>query len=236
MKLDAILWDYDGTLVNSVPKNIDITINILSIVTPQLTGEKLPIYLKSESAYNEANHSASNWQELYQRFYGLTQEETLLAGSLWAEHQESNNTPVDLFTGIKGVIESLSMFPHGICSQNSSSNIWKVLIDAGIHNTFKSVIGYSDVEQNTQKPSPDAGIKCLSEMFADISNKTVMYIGDHEADVQFARNLNNTLSGNAKVISVAAAYSGAIPDKWYSQPDYIIKCPNELLNICSVYV
>ena len=25
MKLDAILWDYDGTLVNSVPKNIDIT-------------------------------------------------------------------------------------------------------------------------------------------------------------------------------------------------------------------
>ena len=38
MKLDAILWDYDGTLVNSVPKNIDITKNILSIVAPHLTG------------------------------------------------------------------------------------------------------------------------------------------------------------------------------------------------------
>ena len=32
MKLDAVLWDYDGTLVNSVPKNIDITKTILSIV------------------------------------------------------------------------------------------------------------------------------------------------------------------------------------------------------------
>ncbi|MFA0006000.1 HAD family hydrolase, partial [Vibrio splendidus] len=29
MKLDAILWDYDGTLVNSVPKNIAITKDII---------------------------------------------------------------------------------------------------------------------------------------------------------------------------------------------------------------
>lgn len=90
MKLEAILWDYDGTLVNSVPKNIDITKSILSIVAPHLTGNNLPRYLLSESAYHEANHAAKNWQELYRDYYGLTESEMLKAGSLWAEHQESN--------------------------------------------------------------------------------------------------------------------------------------------------
>lgn len=58
MKLDAILWDYDGTLVNSVPKNIDITKAILAIVAPHLTGDNLPKYLHSEANYHYANHAA----------------------------------------------------------------------------------------------------------------------------------------------------------------------------------
>ncbi len=58
MRFDAILWDYDGTIVNSVPKNIDITKSILSRVAPHLAGDNLPRYLQSESAYHEANHAA----------------------------------------------------------------------------------------------------------------------------------------------------------------------------------
>ncbi len=100
MKLDAVLWDYDGTLVNSVPKNIDITKTILSIVAPHLTGESLPKYLMDEDAYHEANHGAKNWQELYTDYYGLTHDEMILAGSMWAEHQETNTTEVILFDGI----------------------------------------------------------------------------------------------------------------------------------------
>lgn len=82
MKLDAILWDYDGTLVNSVPKNIDITKNILAEVAPHLTGDNLPRYLRSEADYHYANHAAKNWQALYVYYYGLSQAEMLQAGSL----------------------------------------------------------------------------------------------------------------------------------------------------------
>ena len=46
MKIDAVLWDYDGTLANSVPKNIHITKQIIAKVSPQLTGDNLPHYLK----------------------------------------------------------------------------------------------------------------------------------------------------------------------------------------------
>ncbi|MEZ9601524.1 HAD family hydrolase, partial [Vibrio sp. 10N.286.46.A8] len=52
MKLDAILWDYDGTLVNSVPKNIAITKDIISLVAPHLSGDNLPKYLLSEALYH----------------------------------------------------------------------------------------------------------------------------------------------------------------------------------------
>ena len=48
MKTDAILWDYDGTLVNSAPKNISITKDILSEVAPHLSGNSLPGHLESQ--------------------------------------------------------------------------------------------------------------------------------------------------------------------------------------------
>ena len=232
MKLDAILWDYDGTLVNSVPKNIDITKCILSEVTPHLTGENLPHWLQSEAAYHEANHAAKNWQELYVKFYGMSEPEMLAAGSLWGKHQLSNTTPVKLFSGIDSAIHELSALPHGICSQNASSNIINVLTEARVNACFKAVIGYDDIAQHNQKPSPEGGLICLGKMFDKLEDKTVMYIGDHEADVQFARNLQAALPSTSKVISIAVAYSGATPEIWSTQPDFIIQSPSELVSLC----
>jgi beta-phosphoglucomutase-like phosphatase (HAD superfamily) len=120
LKLNAILWDYDGTLVNSAPKNISITKEIISIVAPHLSGDNLPECLRNESAYHEANHSAKNWQALYQSHYGMTSAETIKAGTLWTEHQLKNETPVEFFQGIPSVIAELDLLPHGVCSQNSS--------------------------------------------------------------------------------------------------------------------
>ena len=235
MKLEAILWDYDGTLVNSVPKNIDITKSILAIVAPHLTGENFPKYLKSESAYHEASHAAKNWQELYRYYYGMSESEVAEAGALWAEHQESNQTEVSLFEGIDNVIARYSDFPHGICSQNSQSNIWNVLKSYNIDKSFKSVIGYEDVAHESQKPHPEAGLKCLTDIFGQVAKKTIMYIGDHEADVKFARNIEQSLGDDSRVISVAAAYSGANTSAWPIKPDYVAKSTFDLLSIIKKY-
>ena len=62
MTIDAIVWDYDGTLVNSAAKNISITKDIPGEVAPRLSGSGLPGYLKSESCYHQANHTAANLQ------------------------------------------------------------------------------------------------------------------------------------------------------------------------------
>ena len=231
MKLDAILWDYDGTLVNSVPKNIDITKNILAEVAPHLTGDNLPRYLRSEADYHYANHAAKNWQALYVDYYGMSQAEMLQAGSLWAKHQEMNQTDVHFFAGLEAVIGHFSEVPHGICSQNSQKNIRRVLEQHGVNGQFKAVVGYDDVPAQQQKPHPLGGIKCLESILGTVRSASLLYIGDHEADVQFAHNLQAELGGTARVISVAVAYSHSTPELWEHKPDHIARKVEELYPI-----
>ncbi|AJR06645.1 putative phosphatase [Photobacterium gaetbulicola Gung47] len=76
----------------------------------------------------------------------------------------------------------------------------------------------------------------MEQLFATPDNKVIMYVGDHQADVQFARNLQSELGQDSTVISVAAAYSGAMPEQWGSQPDFIIRTPRELPAICEHYL
>lgn len=230
MKADVILWDYDGTLVNSVTKNIAITKEILAEVAPRLSGENLPHYLLNEADYHVANHQAKNWQDLYKNYYGLTEEETQLAGSLWSAYQLKNTTPVKLFTGIKEIIDVLDL-PHGVCSQNSSVNISMVLQQNNVLHQFNAIVGYDDVPGHAQKPSPLGGLLCLEKIFGVAQHKTIIYIGDHEADVEFARNLQQEISDSNTVVSIAAAYSGADTSSWNHQPDFKISSPLELLQV-----
>ena len=85
--IDAVLWDFDGTLANSAAKNIAITKQILAKVAPRLTGASLPTCLQSESAYHVANHAAEHWRELYRDFFGMNDAEIEEAGPMWDGHQ-----------------------------------------------------------------------------------------------------------------------------------------------------
>jgi phosphoglycolate phosphatase-like HAD superfamily hydrolase len=230
MKPDMILWDYDGTLVNSVPKNIDITKQILTDIVPRLSGENLPIHLKSEEEYHIANHKAKNWQDLYVNYYGLTEIETQLAGSLWTKYQLKNLTPVELFPEIKQAINQLNM-PHGICSQNSAENIRQLLAKNELLEKFHAIVGYDDIPNNKQKPLAFGGIKCINKIFKAPTNKTILYIGDHEGDVEFARNIASELNQNNTIISVIVTYSGANTETWTFKPDFEIAFPSQLLKI-----
>lgn len=234
MKIDAILWDYDGTLVNSVPKNIDITKQILSKVAPRLTGENLPHYLENEDLYHIANHKSKNWQDLYVNYYEMSKSEMLEAGTLWTEYQLKNTTPVELFYGIKQTINQI-LIPQGICSQNSAKNINRVLEQNSLAHKFQAIIGYDDIPSNAQKPNPLSGIKCLEQIFKNIPFKTIFYIGDHEGDVEFARNINKELNGQSKVVAIAAKYSGADTKLWDYKPDFEIGTPFDLIEIINNY-
>jgi phosphoglycolate phosphatase-like HAD superfamily hydrolase len=227
-KIDAVLWDFDGTLADSAAKNIAITKQILARVAPHLTGDGLPRSLQSEADYHVANHGADHWRDLYRDFFGLTTAEIEIAGPLWETYQSLDNTGVTLFEGVSDTVTRLSHLPQGICSANSTDNIRQVLDGHGIDSAFQSVIGYEDLPHHEQKPAPDGGLKCLQEIFGHTQGKTIIYVGDHVADVMFARGLDERLGPTNTVVSVAVTYSGANPDRWSEQPDEVIESPSDL--------
>ena len=227
-KVDAILWDFDGTLADSTAKNIAITKQILTRVAPRLTGNNLPRYLQSEADYHVANHAADHWRDLYRDFFGMSTEEIETAGPLWETYQMLDHTGVTLFDGVADTVTNLSHIPQGICSANATRNIRQVLTEHRIASSFQSVIGYEDLPHHQQKPAPDGGMLCLHDIFGHTQGRTIIYVGDHIADVMFARGLSKRLGPSNSVISVAVTYSGANPGSWNEQPDEVIGSPAEL--------
>jgi N-acetyl-D-muramate 6-phosphate phosphatase len=195
-----------------------------------LTGKNLPRWLQSGREYHIANHQSRNWQDLYINYYGLTETEMLKAGSMWAEYQLRNSTPVQLFPVIEQVIHQIDL-PHGICSQNAAENILRVLEKNRLAHKFKAIVGYNDIPHHLQKPASYGGVKCIDLLLENPVGKTVIYLGDHETDVLFARNIEKELQGTIKVLSLIVTYSGADTKHWTHKPDFEIKNPNGLLEI-----
>ncbi len=83
---------------------------------------------------------------------------------------------------------------------------------------------------HSSKKHPFGGLKCLESIFGPARCPSLIYIGDHEADVQFARHLQGALGEQSRVISVAVAYSRATPERWEHQPDHIARDVEDLLH------
>ena len=229
LSVDTVLWDFDGTLADSAAKNISITKQILAQVAPRLTGSNLPRYLQNEADYHFANHSAENWRDLYRDFFGMTPNEIEEAGPLWEGYQLRDATPVTLFDGVIDTIKQLSHLPQGVCSANATRKIRRVLSKYEVSTAFKSVIGYEDLPDHHQKPAPDGGLKCLQEIYGDTKDKVIIYVGDHIADVLFARGLHERLDPSNTVFSVITTHSGAKPGDWRVQPDVVVERPSDII-------
>ena len=228
IKADAILWDFDGTLADSSAKNYNITLQILDKVAPHLTSGILPSWLQNKANYHKAIQQAENWRDLYRDYFGMALEDIQAAGPMWEDHQAQDNTEVTLYDGIVDTINELATIPMGVSSANSSYNINRVLNNNGIISSFRSVVGYETFPPEAQKPAADPGMQCLAEVLEETDGKTIVYVGDHVADVIFSRNIADRLGPSSTVISVAVTYSGAEPDRWRVQPDEVIESPAEL--------
>ena len=231
-KILAIIWDYDGTLVDSRRKNLNVTRKIISKILGKDSTKFL--VLNSLQDYHKAHIQAANWREFYKETFSLTEEQTDNAGRMWTEFQIKDNTPIPLMDGVEDVIFSLNKYPQGIVSQNSRSNIIRYLKEKNMSRYFHAVIGYEEVHIARQKPVPDGLLICLNRLI-DSESGYVFYIGDHETDVQCALNANNVLKDkkmNLKIISIGAFYGSSVDTSgWRVLPDYEIKSAGDIIDV-----
>jgi len=153
MRNKAIIWDYDGTLVDTRAKNFNVTKKIMRRLTGK-SSEKYPA-LQSLVQYVRAARGAENWRALYRNEFGMTESEIDQAGALWTEYQLDDHSEIALFDGIEEAIQSLSGYPNFIFSQNSRTNISRELEGKGLLRCFIDIVGYEEVASAHQKPAPD---------------------------------------------------------------------------------
>ncbi len=218
--IEAVIWDYDGTLVDTRQKNLNVTREIIREVLKK-EHEEFPVLLNVES-YDRAHAKCVNWRDLYASEFLMDDVQTDHAGSLWTKYQLLNTSTVNFYNGLAEIIVGLgNRFRQGIVSLNSQAIISDTLTQNGVHNYFSTIVGYEEVDFSKQKPDPDGILKCLSHL--DLIDKTcsIVYIGDHETDAHCVFNANKIL-GEKKVISVAALYEKECATQtWKYQPDHI---------------
>ena len=234
MAIEAILWDYDGTLADSSQKTIEVTLDVLSNFIPDVY-ENIPKELRSKDAFQEAYGRIPDWKELYRTCYGLNDEQLEIGCSMWGDAQLRNKTEPEIFDGIPEILEFFKNTKMGICTQNSRMPVIKSLEHHGVLNFFGAVLGIEEVLFDEQKPHPAAFLKCLDELCITDRNKTFVYIGDHSVDVAFGRNAEAALKKDfpdAKVICIAVHHPGNYrEDDEKHPPDFIANDGAELLRI-----
>jgi len=230
--INAIIWDYDGTLVDTRHKNLNVTKKIIANTT-KTDASTFPA-LQSLEKYDIANRRTSNWRELYRREFNLTENKIDEAGRMWTSYQLNDHTEAVFYEGIETVISELAEFPHGIVSQNSRSNIVQHLEKKHIRSFFKHIVGYEEVDLKKQKPEPDGLLSCMEKLSA-LKSGYVCYIGDHETDVLCVRAANRALQENnvkVKIFSIGACYdTGADTSNWNVRPDFEAERVEDILKI-----
>ncbi|MFQ5604853.1 MAG: HAD family hydrolase [bacterium] len=228
----AIIWDYDGTLVDTRQKNFNVAKKIIKNITGKDSHE-FPA-LSDIASYDAANKRATNWRDLYEKEYGLKDEKIDEAGKLWSEFQLNDETPTPVMHGIKDVLNALKQFPQGIVSQNARSSIAMALQKNGLAEYFQIIIGYEEVDLKKQKPEPDGLLMCVNELIGPRPAK-VFFIGDHEVDIQCALRAREVITKNQQdiqILSIAALYgSHADQVNWKFHADFDAKVPQNIVNI-----
>ena len=221
MNIQSIIWDYDGTLVDTRQKNLNVTRDIIESIV-EISADAFSALNSLENYYN-ANRKASNWRELYRLEFNLTEKQIDDAGRLWTAYQLKDNTEVAVYDGIERVIGELEQYPHGIVSQNSSSNIAQNLEKNHLLPYFRYIVGYEEVDLNKQKPEPDGLLNCINRLSA-LEPGYVCYIGDHETDALCVQAANRALQEKnvkIKIFSIGACYdTGTDTAAWSVRPDF----------------
>ncbi len=232
---NIVIWDYDGTLVDTRRKNLNVTRQIVEMISSN-DWKNYPAIATPE-AYSNANKTSVNWRDFYAREFSFSEEQIDRGGKTWTEFQLRDSTPTPLIAGIEEVVRRLGFARQGIVSQNSGDTIRRVLKENGILECFQFIVGYEEVDIRRQKPEPDGLLLCIEKLHCPNAS-SVFYIGDHETDARCALNANVSLMASGSQIRVAsiAAHYGDHDDSsgWAMKPDHDATLVDDILRIVNV--
>ncbi len=165
----GILFDLDGTLLDSFPAHYEAFRRMFSRFGIQVTEERF------FASYTP------DWYKVYQAM-GLPRELWEQANDVWME--EAARQPPILFPGVADILSTLRRaYPLGIVTSGSKSRVTRDIERTGIRTYFEVVITGDDIR--LPKPAPDGLILALHAM--GLAAEEAVYIGDAWADYEMAQ-------------------------------------------------
>lgn len=187
-KTPALLFDLDGTLLDSFPAHFRAYLAMFQHYDIQVT---------EESFYRLYS---PNWLETYRRV-GLPEEKWSEADEVWME--EALKHQPELFPGAGETLQTLGQrYRLGLVTSGSKDRVLGDLRRNGILDTFEVIITGGDI----QRPKPDPqGLQMALEQLG-LGVEQAVYIGDALADYETARN------AGMRFIGIPSHFASLTPD------------------------
>ncbi len=167
----AVLFDWDGTLVDSAAKSYRCYVRVFSAYG-----------IDYDHALFERTYSP-DWYRTYEEI-GLPREAWAEADARWLECYETE--PSSLVPGARQGLERLeaSGIVQGLVSSGDPTRVRREIVSLGVAGFFRAVVCGGETEQ--RKPHPQPLLVALQRL--GMAPAEAAYVGDSPEDVQMARS------------------------------------------------
>ena len=180
-KIDTVIFDLDGTLVDSQPAALGATIEALSLYEVRVTAEDLREVFGG-GARRLVGHFLE--RDLGERRAGEVLEEVV---NLRSRLQMDLTGEVVLLAGVRELLDSLKEggFKLAVATMSSRVVVNSVLDYHGIQNYFDATFSVDDVSRI--KPDPEILTKTIDRLGRRVDR--AIYVGDSSHDLEAASDL-----------------------------------------------
>ena len=208
-KNSAVLFDLDGTLINS-------GLSFLKIVNELKEKESQdPVSFQIVREFSSRGASLV----LKNAFPDASDEKIdTLKFKFLKRYTQIMTSDIHVYEGVEELLNFLTEknISWGIVTNKSAKYTLPIIEKLKWHNQTNAIICPEDVHQT--KPDPEGILRALNLL--DASVETSFYVGDHERDIQSAKN------ANVKSVACTYGYYQSEPLSWGA--DFIVDSPIEI--------
>jgi HAD superfamily hydrolase (TIGR01509 family) len=190
----AVLFDWDGTLLNSYQADLRAYLSMFNALGINWTERELAL------------HYSPNWLRVY-RAAQLPRTKWLEAEHLWTRAYKLENPP--LLAGARRIVRYLSQkFDLGIVSSGNRQRVLRQLREFKLASYFSACVCSEDAAKRKPHPAPlELALKRLRRV-----PEHCVYIGDTAEDMEMARRAGVRAIGVLGPFPTAARLRAAKPE------------------------
>jgi len=210
--IKAIIFDLDGVLLDSVGRDIAITVQVFNNFGYSIT--------QSDEQYIIGWHPADRISVFAEKFNMSPEEQQLIVAAEKRLYRELWDSTSELLPGVKECLDTMKTkgLTLALATTSTGESVSKFLQKFNLHGYFSLILTREDVF--TRKPNPEVYTKAWNEL--GYKSEEMIVVEDTEIGVRAAK------SAGLPCVAVPNDYTKA---QDFSGADYVIKSIGELTKI-----